>query len=600
MTRSSRFGLDRLVVSYVGKLLIFLKPFHFSHFSMIFHGTMIPDVLIFEILCLIHPSVHFIISKNKFLNFFNIQQTKKWPISLLIALNNTSTFEEFKCIVLSYSFRGRLSRQLAMKGNLSTLQWFQSREITWHFYLLVDLALRGELESLKWAMLNESNFKNGKLLMELILERAAFNGHENILRWALELQYFEQKYFTTVLNSAAAGDQLKIIHWMINNYPSAMELMEETPNANICYGAICGNNIHIIEWFKNYFPNTFWIERFYDNKNNSPCVTKAAETGNIQMLDWLKENGFLLNCEMVTVAAVSSMENSLETLKFLRSLNCPWSSNICPRAVKFGRFDILLWAVSNGCPWQLEDILEAAAWSKVASANPDILQWITDQRFDVDNIHIDLIIHDAIEFENFKFVKWAKSTFVPNFWDDRIIKKAAAAGDLSALIWALEINPESITSEVVYVLSVNAAAGRHLHVLNWLLANYDSYKTSIWHPQVCVLAARYGYVDVLQWAVAHGCNWSKSDCCICAIENKQLKVLIWMKFQAPSYSQYESKYWYGDSRSNIIASTNCFCSCNCDFAQWLLLHFFGNEMFEEKFEYPYKRPCISRRKFGDI
>ena len=139
-----------------------------------------------------------------------------------------------------------------------------------------------------------------------------------------------------------------------------------------------------------------------------------------------------------------------------------------------------------------------------------------------------------------------------------------------------------------------------LHVLNWLLANYDSYKTSIWHPQVCVLAARYGYVDVLQWAVAHGCNWSKSDCCICAIENKQLKVLIWMKFQAPSYSQYESKYWYGDSRSNIIASTNCFCSCNCDFAQWLLLHFFGNEMFEEKFEYPYKRPCISRRKFGDI
>jgi hypothetical protein len=206
--------------------------------------------------------------------------------------------------------------------------------------LLVDLALRGELESLKWAMLNESNFKNGKLLMELILERAAFNGHENILRWALELQYFEQKYFTTVLNSAAAGDQLKIIHWMINNYPSAMELMEETPNANICYGAICGNNIHIIEWFKNYFPNTFWIERFYDNKNNSPCVTKAAETGNIQMLDWLKENGFLLNCEMVTKAAVSSIENSMETLKFLRSLNCPWSSNVCPSAVNFGRYDI--------------------------------------------------------------------------------------------------------------------------------------------------------------------------------------------------------------------------------------------------------------------
>jgi hypothetical protein len=76
-------------------------------------------------------------------------------ISLLIALKNTSTIQEFHSVVLSYRFRDTLGIELARKGNLSTLQWFHSRKITWEDYLLPTLAGRGELESLKWAISNQ-------------------------------------------------------------------------------------------------------------------------------------------------------------------------------------------------------------------------------------------------------------------------------------------------------------------------------------------------------------------------------------------------------------------------------------------------------------
>jgi hypothetical protein len=553
------------------------------------HSLHIPDDVIFEILRLIHPYIHLVISKERFCKFLDSNdklKLQKMPISLLVALNNKFVFEDFHSVLLSYSLRENIALEVASKGNLSTLQWFQSRGITWDRYLLPTLASRGELESLKWAISNQLALikENGKIAtMSLILQRAALNGQINILKWALESKHFDVEHFPIVLESAVSKDQLKIIQWMINNYPSAMKILEKTSYVSICYGAVSGNNIHILEWLKEEFPTTFWTERYNNNNKSSVCVSRAARAGNFDMLKWLKANDFLFNHERITEAAVSTIGNSLEILQYLRSFNCPWSDNVCVEAVKYGRMDILLWAVANGCPWKLEEIMEAAARFKLASANHDILQWINDHWIHFDDIDMDFFIHYAIEYKNFIFVKWAKAIFVPTFWDDRIIKKAAAAGDLPALIWAFEVNPESISSKLVYVLSVNAAKGGHLHVLNWLLAKYDSYKKAIWHPQVCVLAAQYGYVEVLQWAISNGCNWSKYDCCKAAIEYKRLKVLIWMKFQAPSYSHYDSKYWYGDNYLGIFSSSRCY--SDGDVLQWLVLNF-GNEeglYFEKRF-----------------
>jgi hypothetical protein len=121
---------------------------------------------------------------------------------------------------------------------------------------------------------------------------------------------------------------------------------------------------------------------------------------------------------------VSKRDNSLEVLQYLmRSCNCPWPDDIWYRALEYGRLDILLWAVSYGCPWNPNpnDILFAVACSRVATATPDILNWIADQNFVFENAED--CIHCAVEMKNFNFIRWAKSIVLPNFWDDKIIKK---------------------------------------------------------------------------------------------------------------------------------------------------------------------------------
>jgi hypothetical protein len=63
-------------------------------------SIVIPEYIIFEILQWIHPCIYLIISKNLF-RTCSKPDKEKLTISLLIALNNTSTFEEFPSVVLS-------------------------------------------------------------------------------------------------------------------------------------------------------------------------------------------------------------------------------------------------------------------------------------------------------------------------------------------------------------------------------------------------------------------------------------------------------------------------------------------------------------------
>jgi hypothetical protein len=249
-------------------------------------SIIIPEYIIFEILQWIHSCIYLIISKNLF-RTCSKPDKEKLTISLLIVLNNTSSFEEFHSVVLSYRFRDILGIELARKGNLSTLQRFRSRKITWEDYLLPTLAGRGELESLKWAISNQvtKKLKNCKITAsaQSILVEAACYGRENILKWALDFGYFDKEIFIIVVQSAALFDQLKITIWMIHNYPSAKKLIEKS-DVFICHTVATGNNIQVLEWFKNNFPNTFGKEKVLTSFS---YILVAADRENLRILEWL-------------------------------------------------------------------------------------------------------------------------------------------------------------------------------------------------------------------------------------------------------------------------------------------------------------------------
>ena len=68
-----------------------------------------------------------------------------------------------------------------------------------------------------------------------------------------------------------------------------------------------------------------------------------------------------------------------------------------------------------------------------------------------------------------------------------------------------------------------AARYGHLEVLQWARHNGCP-----WHDWTCALAAENGHLEVLQWARLNGCLWHESTCC-CAALNGHLSVLQWAR-----------------------------------------------------------------------
>jgi hypothetical protein len=78
-----------------------------------------------------------------------------------------------------------------------------------------------------------------------------------------------------------------------------------------------------------------------------PCVA-AAYVGNVEMLKWLRADGYLwdeLTCEY------AARGGQLETLRWLRANGCRWDKWTCARAAKGGQVEMLKWLRANGCPW---------------------------------------------------------------------------------------------------------------------------------------------------------------------------------------------------------------------------------------------------------
>ena len=452
------------------------------------------------ILDFIHPCLHYITIKDKSPNSNTSVPVPLLPIELLISLDNTAVLEEFKNVLLSLRFRVNLRLIVAKYGSLATLKWFRSSGIILtKFYSLYPLADRGEFESIKWAISTGCQFLPSKLL-----------------------EY------------AARVNKPNIIEWMMDNYPSTIGTGDHILN-----GAISGGHIQMLYWIETHLPHLISIEREFEQ---SRCVTTAARKEDLTMLHWLQERGLSFHCSVYTEAA-----GSLEVLKFLRANNCPWSDTFCVTVAGKGNLEMLKFARSDGCPWVREDILNAIASARPRLMNFDasLLQWLVEQGCAVG--WDDGLVSVASRFGNFEFIKLAKANGLTAAWDPNIKKIAAIRGDLEALIWALDQDSkENVTDKCLYVLSINAASGGHLHVLEWLQAEFGS--SFVLDPQICVVAARAGKIKVLNWAVNNGCVWSRYNCCIAAIKRSQLEVLIWLKeqpFLSIGTEEHHSRLWYG-------------------------------------------------------
>jgi len=107
----------------------------------------------------------------------------------------------------------------------------------------------------------------------------------------------------------------------------------------------------------------------------------AAETGHVHVLEWAHvhmetiqasgcgddafegdlANGHLaccqwLHCQAVPLCYLVAIYGNLEILKWLRSHDCPWCDSAVTTGALMNHWEVVVWAVENGCPYNEQDV----------------------------------------------------------------------------------------------------------------------------------------------------------------------------------------------------------------------------------------------------
>jgi hypothetical protein len=201
---------------------------------------------------------------------------------------------------------------------------------------------------------------------------------------------------------------------------------------------------------------------------------------------------------------------SIKTVKHLRSLNFPWNKQVCNYAVEYGYFDILKYAVENGCP------LDAYVCVKAIRHDDhlDCFKYLIEKGCPLDEDVTDA----AVEYGKIDFLKYAVENGCPLAED--ACCNAAHYGYLDCLTYVHENG-----ALLGITACINAVIHGHLDCLKYLHVNGCR-----WDETVCVEAVRYGHLDCLKYLHVNGCPWNENvtfmaaatnniDCLRYALEN---------------------------------------------------------------------------------
>ncbi len=123
---------------------------------------------------------------------------------------------------------------------------------------------------------------------------------------------------------------------------------------------------------------------------------------------------------------------------------------------------------------------------------------------------------------------------------------------------------------------VDSIQGGHLHVLQWAFANgYDlnqpRIKDGIYNitaqDELCMLAAHYGHIEILQWLVSIGCTLTHEVCSSAAYANR-FNVLQWARANGCPWNYYTCMSAASSGNLDMLkwAHDNG-CPCTCEAAQ---------------------------------
>jgi hypothetical protein len=171
-----------------------------------------------------------------------------------------------------------------------------------------------------------------------------------------------------IIGSVKRGDIISL-EWLLKNIKTEIDLFDS---------ALEFGQVRVLQWLKDTGRHQIFVtQKDYKRSHSSEQriqydCSKAAGNGHLDVLQWLKENGWPWDSWTCILAASGG---HLKVLKWSRENGCPWNHVACQEAAREGHLNILKWLRENKCPWDRDQCLEMSR----REGRDDVANWILNQ-----------------------------------------------------------------------------------------------------------------------------------------------------------------------------------------------------------------------------
>lgn len=209
------------------------------------------------------------------------------------------------------------------KNKIKLLRWLHDNGCPWDYRFLEYAIYNEQSTIIQWALDNDCP------LHAKICNAAVYMNNKTLLE---KLRGYGCPWSESTTYQAAKQNNIEILNWLVDNGC--------TVSCRIMMRAVMEGNLTLVKWSKKH--GLSW--------NCYTCIM-AAEKGNLEILKWLRNQK--PPCpwnERVCLASV--MSDQLNVLQWLRNQDppCPWNNLVITTAEKLKHYDIMEWAIINGCP----------------------------------------------------------------------------------------------------------------------------------------------------------------------------------------------------------------------------------------------------------
>jgi hypothetical protein len=258
----------------------------------------------------------------------------------------------------------------AFYGDIEVLNWLRGVGCVFDSFSANFAAQAGHVAVLDWIEERFGHMIHNFESSSEISASAAEHGCTAVLSWVLTNEY---PIDVSVFDLAARHGHLDTLIWL-HVHVRSTELQEEGEYAAIqdcvCVEAARGGHLDVLQWI---LANGGSI--------TLPVFGAAALGGNLRVLKWLVQHsdvfmpgGLQYGCAYENLCAKAAESGNVAVLRWLREYKYPWDKTVYDTAAHFGHTTLLQWAWKHKCPFDSNVLLHAAKGGRL-----EIVKWAFEQ-----------------------------------------------------------------------------------------------------------------------------------------------------------------------------------------------------------------------------